>query len=91
MDTDSFTIFIIAEEIYVDIAEDVEIRFITEIMQLKDHYLDKKIKSISINEGWIRWKSNDRVCCLESKKTFSYLVDDDDQNKKAKAKKTKVP
>ena len=51
MDTDSFTIFIIAEEIYVDIAEDVEIRFITEIMQLKDHYLDKKIKSISINEG----------------------------------------
>ena len=91
MDTDSFTIFIIAEEIYVDIAEDVEIRFITEIMQLKDHYLDKKIKSISINEGWIRWKNNDRVCCLESKKTCSYLVDDDDQNKKAKAKKPKVP
>lgn len=68
MNTDSFTIFIIVEEIYVDIAEDVEIRFITEIMQLKDHYLDKKIKSISINEGGIRWKNHNKLCCLEAKK-----------------------
>ena len=46
MDTDSFFVSIKADDIYKDIAENVETRFHTSIINYIDHYLNKKNKQI---------------------------------------------
>ena len=44
MDTDSFIVYIKTEDIYKDIAEDVESRFVTSNFEIDRHYLKEKIK-----------------------------------------------
>ena len=44
MDTDSFIIYIKTEDLYKDIADDVECKFDTQIMKLIDHYPQERIK-----------------------------------------------
>ena len=44
MDTDSYIVYIKTEDIYIDIAEDVEIRFDTQIMNQTYHYVKEKVK-----------------------------------------------
>ena len=44
MDTDSFIIHVKTNDIYRDIAEDVETRLNTSSFELTDHYLKDKIK-----------------------------------------------
>ena len=50
MDTDSFIVYIKTEDIYKDIAEDVEARFVTSNFEIDRHYLKEKIKSDRTNE-----------------------------------------
>ena len=40
---------------------------ILQIMNYKDHYLEKKLKSCWINVILNRWKNNDRVYRMETK------------------------
>ena len=42
MDTDSVVVYIKTEDIYVDIAKDIETRFTTSNGELDDHYLKEK-------------------------------------------------
>ena len=69
MDTDSFMVYIRTDDIYKDIAEDVETRF-----DITNYELDwplpkgKNEKSNWINETWIRWKNYDKICWTKSKK-----------------------
>ena len=44
MDTDNFIIYIKTEDFYIDIADDVECKFDTQIMKLIDHYPQERIK-----------------------------------------------
>ena len=50
-------------------------------MNWKYHYLRGKIKNYWINERWIRWRNNDRVCCIRPE-TYTYFMDDCDEHKK---------
>ena len=63
VDRDSFIVYIKTDVIYEDIAEDVETRFDTWSYEL-DRPLLKRMKQKSnwINERWIRWKNNDKIC-----------------------------
>ena len=44
MDTDRFIVYIKTEDIFVDIAKNVEIRFDTSNYELQKHYLKEKVK-----------------------------------------------
>ena len=61
MDGDSFNLYMKADDIYKDIAEDVETRFDTSNCELVQP-LPKGKKIIWINESWIRWKNHDKSC-----------------------------
>ena len=75
MDTGSFIVYIKTEDIYTYIVKDVETRFETSNYELPITYyiplpIGKKSKKKKnyINESWIKWKNNDRVCFFETKK-----------------------
>ena len=57
MDTDSFIVFIKKDDIYKDIAEDVERRFDTSNYDLE----------CSSVERWIRQKNHNKICWIKSK------------------------
>ena len=59
MDKDSFIVYIKTDDIYKDVAEDVETRFDTTNYEL-DRPLPKGKKINWVNERWIRWKSYDK-------------------------------
>ena len=61
MDADSFNLNMKADDIYKDIAEDVETRFHTSNYELVQP-LPKGKKIIWINESWISWKNHDKSC-----------------------------
>ena len=61
MDGDSFNLYMKADDIYKDIAEDVETRFDTSNYELVQP-LPKGKKIIWINESWIRSKNHDKSC-----------------------------
>ena len=64
----SFIVYIKADDIYKDIAEDVETRFDTSNYELKRPLPKAKTKKSNlITEIWIRWKSNDKICWIKSK------------------------
>ena len=87
--TESFIVYIKTDDIYKDIAEDVETRFDTSNYELECNSIGrtlpkgKKQKSNWINERWIRWKNHNKICWTKSK-TYSYLIDDGSEDKKAK-------
>ena len=54
MDTDSFTVYIKTDDIYKEIAEDVETRFDTSNYELGG------IRSS-------RWKNHEKICCTKTK------------------------
>ena len=73
MDTDIFIVHIKTENIYVDIAKDVETRFDTSKYVLEK--LLPKVKKSNchwINEWWTRWKNNDIIWCVEGKKILLF-------------------
>ena len=53
MDTNSFVIYIKTDDIYKDIAEDVETRFDTWNYELEFNSIERPFKR------WIRWENND--------------------------------
>ena len=56
IDTDSFIIYIKTEDVYEDIANDVEKRFDTSNYEVNRSLPKGK------NERWTRWKNDDRFC-----------------------------
>ena len=80
MHADSFIINIKTEDIYENIANDVEKRFHTSI----DHYLQVKIKKLMQDELGGKNMTEYAVFCL---KTYSYLIDDVNSDKKTKGTK----
>ena len=75
MDINTFIVYIKTEDIYKDIAEDVETRLDTSSYELVCNSINRtlpkgKKNSIWINETWIRWKNltkNDNICSTKSK------------------------
>ena len=65
MDTDSFIVYIKADDIYKDIVNDVESRFNTPNYESDSNWISKK--SNWINERRIRQKNNDKICWIKSK------------------------
>ena len=89
MDTDSFIVYIKTDNIYKDIAEDVETRFDTSNYQLDIPFTKrKKIKSNWINERWGKTGGKVMTKFVGSRvKTYSYLIDYGSEDKKAKGTK----
>ena len=90
MDPDSFIIFVKAEDIYVDIAEDVETRF-----DISNYELDRPLAKgenktvISLMRDELGEKIMMEFTELRLE-TYSYLTDDNDENRKAKSTKKSV-
>ena len=82
--TDTDIIYVKTDDIYKNIAKDVETRFDTSNSELDRPLL--KSKNNWINERWIRWKNQEIVCSLRVK-TYSYLKDNNDEDKKEKGTK----
>ena len=87
MDTDSFIVYIKTEDIYKDIAEDVETRFDTSNYEL-DRPLPKgkNKKVIGLMKDELGGKIMTKFVGLRAK-TYSYLIDDGSEDKKAKSTK----
>ena len=85
MDTKSFIVHVQTDGIYNDIAEVVETRFNTSNFET-DRPLPKRNnnKSNSIKEIWIRRITLEINFWINRAKTYSYLKDDNDKDKKAK-------
>ena len=87
MDTDSFIVYVKTDNIYKDIAEDVETRFYTSNFEI-DRPLPKRK-----NEKVIRLMNDELVRQILKEfvglraKTCSYLKDNNDEDKKAKGTK----
>ena len=86
MNRDSFIVYIKVNDIYKDIAEDVETRFDISNYKLQRPFPKGK-KRNWINERRTRWKNHDKVLWIKSK-TYSYLIDDSSEDKKAKTQKS---
>ena len=83
MDEDSFIVYIKADDIYKEIAEDVETRFDTSNYEL-DHCLNEKIKKvIGLMKDELGWKIMAKFVGLRAK-TYSYITDDGSEDKKVK-------
>ena len=80
MDTDSFIINIKTGDVYEDIANDVEKRFDTSNYEVKNYWIDKR---------WIRRKDYNNFVAIWPK-TYSYLMDNGNSDKKAKGIKKSV-
>ena len=68
MDTDSLIVNVRTDDIYKDIADDVETRFDTSNYELDRPLPKGKNKNvIGLMRGWIRWKNYDKICWSQSK------------------------
>ena len=87
MDTDSFIAYIKTDGIYKDIPEDVETRFDTSNYEL-DRPLPKgkNKKIIGLMKDELGGKIMTKFLGLRAK-TYSYLIDDDREDKKSKRHK----
>ena len=87
MDTDRFIVYVKTDDIYKDIAEDVETRFGTSNYEL-DWQLpkEKKKKVIGLMKDDLGGKITTKFVGLKAK-TYSYLIDDNSEDKKAKRTK----
>ena len=90
MDMDSFIVYIKRDDIYKDIAEDVKTRFDSSNYEL-DRLLPKgkNKKVIGLMKDELGGKFMKKFVGLRAK-TYSYLIDDGSEDKKAKGTK-KVP
>ena len=85
MDTDSFILCVKREDIYVDIAKDVETRFDTSNYELEISFLEEK-QVIGLMKDELDANLMTEFATLKPK-TYSYLIDNDDENKNGKDKK----
>ena len=68
MDTDSFIVHVIIDDIYKDIWECVETRFGTSDFEINRPLpKGKNKKSNWTKERWIRWRNHERICWIKSK------------------------
>ena len=87
MDTDSFIVYMKTDDMYKDIAEDVETRFDTSNYEL-DRILPRgrNKKVIELMKDELGRKIMTKYIGLRAK-TYSYLIDDGSEDKKAKGTK----
>ena len=87
IDTDIFIACLKRDDIHKDIAVNVEAMFNTSNYELESNSLDRPLpkekKSNRINEIWIRQKNHGKRA-----KIYSYLTDNDSEDKKAKVSKS---
>ena len=89
IDTDSFIVYIKTDDIYKDIAEDVETRFDTFNYELECNSIDRPLpegnnkKVIGLMKDELGEKIVTKLVGLRAK-TYSNLIDDDSEDKKAK-------
>ena len=82
MDTDSFIAYIKADDLYKDIAEDVETRYGTSNFELNRPLpKEKNKKVIGLLKDELGGKVMTKFVGLRAK-TYSYLTDDGSENKK---------
>ena len=87
MDIYSFIVYIKTEDIYLHIVKDDEKWLGTTNYELDRPLPKRKNKESNwFNGKWIRWESNEIICCIKSKK-YSYLTENNDEDKKSKDKK----
>ena len=92
LDADSLIAYIKTDDIYKDIAEDVETRFDTSNYELKCNSIDrpllkrKKKKVIELMNDELGRKIMTKFIGLRAK-TYGYLIDDDIEDKKTKGTK----
>ena len=86
MDMDSFIVYIKTHDIYEDIAEDVEIRFHTSSYELGAPFSKGKKKVIGLMKDELVRKIMAKSVGIRAK-TYSYLLDDGSEDKKAKGTK----
>ena len=90
MDTDRFTVYIKKDDTYKDIAEDVETKFDTSNHELESSLPKrKKNKVIGLMKDELGEKIMTKFVGLRAK-TYSYLIDDGSEDKKAKGTKKSV-
>ena len=87
MDTDSFIVYIKTDDICKDIAEDIETRFDTSNYELNRPLPKMKYKNvIGLMKDELREEIKTKFVGPRAK-TYSYLIDDDGEDKKAKGTK----
>ena len=87
MDTDSFIVYIKTDDTYKDIAEDVETRFDTSNCELDRSLPKRKNKKVIV---LMKDESGGKIMkefAGSTAKTYSYLTDKNNQDKKAKGTK----
>ena len=90
MDTDSFIGYIKTEDIYNDIAEEVETRFGTSSYKLERPLPNEKNKKvIKLMKDELGGKIMTKFIGIRAK-TYSYLIDDGSEDKNAKHTKKSV-
>ena len=90
MDTDSFIIYIKTKNVYEDISDDVEKRFDTSNYELDRPLPTEKYKKvIGLIKDELGWKIITEFAALKPK-TYSYLIDGGNSDKKAKGTKQSV-
>ena len=90
IDRDGFIVYIKRDDIYKDIAEDVEARFDTSNYQLERSLPNRENKKvIGLMKDELGRKIMIEFVGLRVK-TYSYLIDDDSEDKKAKGSKKYV-
>ena len=87
MDTDSFLVYIKTEDLYKDIAENIETRFDTSNYELDKPLPKGKNKKVI---GFMKDELSEKIMIkiVRSRaKTYNYLIDDGSEAKKAKGTK----
>ena len=87
MDTDSFIVYIKTDDIYKDIAEDVETRFDTSNYELDNCLKEKNKKAIRLMKDELGRKIMRKFAGLRAN-IYSYLIDDGSEDRQ-KAQKSK--
>ena len=84
--TDSFIVYMKINDIYIDIAKDVEARFDISSDELHRPLPKEKRRVIGLMRDWLGEKTMKKFTALRVK-IYSYLNDNNDENKKTKSTK----
>ena len=85
METNSCIVQLKIEDIYADIANDVEGRFDISNCEL-NRTISKRKEQIGLMKDELHGKNNERICCMESQN--SYLTGNNNGDKNQKAEKS---